>query len=341
MHTLTLDSVNKSFGQVQVLDQVSLEMESGGIMALTGASGSGKTTLLRLIAGLEKLSAGDIYMDGQPVRYLPPEKRNIGFVFQDLALFPHFTVLGNIGFALHKLSRKRREQRVQELMDITGITGLGSRYPHQLSGGQQQRVALARALATDPAILLMDEPFSSLDEQLRARVRTQVYNIIKDIGITTIMVTHQAVDAFMMADQVVILKDGRVLQSGTPTDLYHHPRSEYVSDFFGASIWMEGKGNGKGIETPFGCIPYQKELPEAAFQVFVRPENVKIAAAHTGDLHGKIKHKLFKGPHEVLIIANEVDSHIIHFETEHTSYNPGDRIHLKVEPRHIHVFGAE
>lgn len=338
MKDLVLKGISKRFGQCSVIRSLDLKIDAGSITALTGESGSGKTTILRLIAGLDELDEGEIRLGDQDLSRLLPERRNIGFVFQNLALFPHLSVEKNIAFPLGKARKKDRENKIRYLLEVTGLQRLERRYPHQLSGGQQQRVALARALATDPGILLMDEPFSNLDEILKSKVRTEIYNIVKSLGITTVIVTHYAVDAFMIADKVVILQNGKILQGGTPTEIYQNPVSDYVSDFFGASVILQGYKTPGGISTGFGKIPFDKIPEKETFKLFIRPENMQITSMESAELSGIIKGKIFKGPHEILIIENKNQDQVIHFETEQSSYTKGDKIYLKTNKEKLLIF---
>src|SRR5512139_180594 len=225
MPLLALDSVAQKYGGVEVLHDVTFSLTRGAIACLLGASGCGKTTVLRCIAGFERLTAGEIRLDGQvvsrPGLLLPPEQRRIGMVFQDYALFPHRTVSGNVGFGLHTISREERSARVSELLDVVGLSDAGQRYPHELSGGQQQRVALARALAPRPRLLLLDEPFSNLDVELRERLSAEVRSVLKQQNATALMVTHDQHEAFNFADEIGIMHDGRIQQWDTAYDLYH------------------------------------------------------------------------------------------------------------------------
>jgi ABC-type Fe3+/spermidine/putrescine transport system ATPase subunit len=335
--TLQIDHISKSFGHHPILSDLSLAINKGKITALTGESGSGKTTLLRIIAGLENPDQGTIQLGDEDVTHLPPNKRKIGFVFQNLALFPHMRVEENIGFAIQK-SKVEKQRQIIELLKLTGLEGLEARYPHELSGGQQQRVALARALATEPEVLLMDEPFSNLDEALKTRVRFEIKAIIKKLEITTVLVTHHATDAFMIADEVVILRDGVILQKGSPSEIYQQPKSQYVSDFFGSSVILIGSATAQGIQTPFGSV----KLPAPSssgklIQIFIRPENITLNSK-SGNLAGVLKEKTFKGPHEILRISDASGLHQFELETEHSEFRVGDRIFFQAREDKMLLF---
>jgi sulfate transport system ATP-binding protein len=230
-----LDGVTKSFGPVTALDRASLSIAPGTLTALLGPSGCGKTTLLRAIAGFEPIDAGRILLDGSDITRVPLRKRNIGFVFQNYALFPHLTVERNIAFSLdvRRAERERSRARVRELLDLVQLPGYEKRYPHELSGGQRQRIALARALAAEPLILLLDEPFAALDANVRRDLRTWLRELHDDIHMTTLLVTHDAEEAMEIADYLVLMQAGRVEQAGAPLELYHDPVSPFALRFFG------------------------------------------------------------------------------------------------------------
>ena len=233
--TVMLEDVSKQFGRARALDRVSLEVAAGSITALLGPSGCGKTTLLRAIAGFETIDGGRIALDGVDLAGVPLRKRNIGFVFQSYALFPHLSVAANIAFALdvRRVDRTRVRQRVRDLLDLVQLPGYERRYPHELSGGQRQRVALARALAAEPSMLLLDEPFAALDANVRRDLRGWLRELHDEIGVTTLLVTHDAEEAMEIADVLVLMQNGRVEQTGSPLDLYHDPVSPFALRFFG------------------------------------------------------------------------------------------------------------
>ena len=239
---LKINSLSRSFdrGRSLALQEVSFELKKGDVCAIVGESGSGKTTLVRLIAGLERPDQGSIELDGKTVSslktFIPPEKRKIGLVFQEYALFPHLTILENILYGISK--QKNKKQRAKEVLELVGLTSMEKRYPHQLSGGQQQRVALARALAPNPSLLILDEPFSNLDAMLRMQLRSQVFEIIKKTGVTALFVTHDTQDALSVADEILILQEGEVIQKDAAANLYNKPNSVYVASLFGNTIQL-------------------------------------------------------------------------------------------------------
>ncbi|MFN8162181.1 MAG: sulfate ABC transporter ATP-binding protein [Solirubrobacterales bacterium] len=233
--SITVEHACKSFGDFRALDDVSIEVPDGSLTALLGPSGSGKSTLLRAIAGLEALDSGRVLINGEDATDRPPQKRDVGFVFQHYAAFKHMTVFGNVGFGLkiRKWSRAQTSARVHELLRLVQLDGLADRYPSQLSGGQRQRMALARALAVEPQVLLLDEPFGALDAKVRKDLRTWLRRLHDEVHVTTIFVTHDQEEAMDVAEQLVVMNEGRVEQSGNASDLYEHPANEWVMSFVG------------------------------------------------------------------------------------------------------------
>jgi iron(III) transport system ATP-binding protein len=269
---ISLDGVTKRFGEVTAVDGATLCVDRGEVVALLGPSGCGKTTLLRLVAGFERPVSGTVEVAGRLVAgsgtWVSPEDRRVGMVFQDYALFPHLTVAENVGFGL---KRRLRGARVPELLAIVGLDGLGERYPHELSGGQQQRVALARALAPSPELVLLDEPWSNVDPFLRETLRSEVAEIIRPLGVTVVLVTHDREEAFSLADRIALMRDGAVVQEGTSEDLYFAPVSQWAAEFVGAANVLAGTRVNGRIETPLGPFPAH-DAPAGARRVLVRPE---------------------------------------------------------------------
>ncbi len=235
---LVAEGLTRRFGPVTVVDGVSLEVASGELLTLVGPSGCGKSTLLRMIAGLESADAGRIHLDGREVTSLPPERRRVGLVFQEHALFGHLRVEQNIAFGLRHLSRTERRQRVAELLDVVRLGHVARRFPHELSGGEQQRVALARALAPKPAVVLLDEPFASLDELLRDEVRRDVTHILADQGTTAVLVTHDRSEALALGHRVAVMAQGRIVQIGAPEQVYEQPNSRFVAEFLATTTLL-------------------------------------------------------------------------------------------------------
>ena len=285
MRQVAVTGLHKAFGAHPVLTGVDLEVPAGSLTAILGPSGSGKTTLLRLLAGFERAEAGTItigdgLVDGPGV-YVAPERRRIGYVPQEGSLFPHLTVEANVGFGLS--ARDRRTGRAATMLEMVGLGGLGRRYPHQLSGGQQQRVALARALAIEPAVVLLDEPFASLDAHLRASVRADVQDIFRRAGTTAVLVTHDQDEALSVADRVAALRDGKIAQYAAPEDLYTRPVDADLATFVGEANLIEGVLNGTLVKTMLGNLPLD---PAAAslgtagqITVLIRPEQIDLTPA--------------------------------------------------------------
>jgi iron(III) transport system ATP-binding protein len=284
---LAISGVSKAFGTTPVLRGVDLEVGPGTLTAILGTSGVGKTTLLRLIAGFEFADRGSIAIDGTVVddgrRRIPPQRRRIGYVPQDGALFPHLTVRGNVAFGLPR--RERRGPAAREVLELVGLTELQGRYPHQLSGGQQQRVALGRALASRPRLVLLDEPFSSLDATLRASVRAEVLSVLRATGTTTVLVTHDQDEALSSADRVAIMRDGLITQEGSPRTIYTQPADPETAAFIGTANLLEGTWDGGAVITALGrhaLNPVQPVPAKGQVTVLIRPEQLQLAPAKPG-----------------------------------------------------------
>jgi iron(III) transport system ATP-binding protein len=297
---IVLESVVKRFPGAFVLGPITLDVKQGELVAVLGPSGCGKTTLLRLIAGFERPDDGSIVIEGRIVasrsQWVEPEDRQVGMVFQDYALFPHLTVAQNVSFGqtssglyafasqwLAKMKVKRslsRRSLVRELLQLVGLVGFEDRYPHELSGGEQQRVALARALAANSRVLLLDEPFSNLDADLRPKMRAELKILLHRLNCTTIFVTHDQEEAFELADRVAVLHAGRLEQIDTPERLYREPATRFVAEFIGHADFLTGRARGNCIETALGCFAKPPSVPEGAIvAVMVRPEEVELQAS--------------------------------------------------------------
>ena len=303
-HSVRVDSVRKSFGETAVLSGVSLEAEAGSLTAILGASGSGKTTLLRLIAGFDRADAGTIELGGRMVEghrtFVPPERRGIGYVPQDGALFPHLSVAGNVSFGLR--GRGNNEPRVDELLTLVGLAGFEKRVPHQLSGGERQRVALARALASDPALVLLDEPFSSLDVELRTSMRREVVEVLRKAGVTAILVTHDQDEALSIADRVAVLQHGTIVQCDEPALLYTRPVNGEVARFVGHGNLLLGRLENGVVQSVLGeiSVALARPVPEpCAVGVLVRPEQIDLADGSAAP-RGVVVSREFHG-HDVLV----------------------------------------
>jgi iron(III) transport system ATP-binding protein len=276
---LAMHGIRHAYGGVAVLDDVSLTLAPGEVVCLLGPSGCGKSTLLRIAAGVERQDAGTVEIGGRTVSGpdldLPPEARGVGLIFQDFALFPHLTVARNVAFGLAG-SAAAKEERVRRLLDRVGLGGHAGRYPHELSGGEQQRVALVRALAPRPPILLMDEPFSALDNRLRDGIRDETLDILKEEGTAVLLVTHEPEEAMRMADRIALMRDGRIVQEGAPFALYNEPVDKRVALFFSDINVVAGRVAGGAVETAFGRFPAPELGDGAAVEIVVRPQHVRL-----------------------------------------------------------------
>ncbi|MGA3146047.1 MAG: ABC transporter ATP-binding protein [Acidimicrobiales bacterium] len=287
---LEIMGVCKSFGSQEVLTGIDLEVPEGSLTAILGPSGSGKTTLLRVTAGFERSDRGTVVLGGRLVEdahvVLPPEQRGIGYVPQEGSLFPHLTVAANVAFGVPRAARRKSGSTISELLDMVGLAGLGDRYPHQLSGGQQQRVALARALAIRPALVLLDEPFSSLDASLRSSVRSDVQDVLRAGGITAVLVTHDQDEALSIADRVAVIRDGVIRQHGTPQQLYDHPVDPAMARFLGNANLVPATVEGDRVDTPFGPMTLRPDSGRGRISgpvvALVRPEQLAISTTVTG-----------------------------------------------------------
>jgi iron(III) transport system ATP-binding protein len=281
MTALSLRGVDKHYGSTHAVRAVDLDVTPGEVLVVVGPSGCGKSTLLRLVAGLEAPDAGTVEVGGETVAggrtWREPEHRRVGLVPQDHALFPHLSVAGNVGFGLDRLPRAERAARVSGLLELLHIGHLADRHPHELSGGEQQRVALARALAPRPAVVLLDEPFSSLDESLRARVRTDTLAALRETGSAAVLVTHDQVEALSLGDRVAVLREGVVEQVGTPEDVYESPASRFVAAFMGDADFLPAHPDADGLRCELGVLPVHggPDAP-ATLEVVLRPHQVRL-----------------------------------------------------------------
>jgi iron(III) transport system ATP-binding protein len=309
---LGVTDLHKSFGSHQVLAGIELDVPVGSLTAILGPSGSGKTTLLRVVAGFERADRGSVALAGRIVEdarhALPPEQRGIGYVPQEGSLFPHLTVKDNVAFGVRRARRKQVGGGIDELLEMVGLTGVGDHYPHQLSGGQQQRVALARALAIRPALVLLDEPFSSLDAGLRSAVRADVQDVLRKGGITAVLVTHDQDEALSVADQVAVIRDGTIGQCGTPQELYDHPVDPSMARFLGDANLVTATVNGDRVATPFGTLvlrPHTQTRPaDGPAVALVRPEQLILSTTFDGaGLRATVVRTQFHGHDAVITVS--------------------------------------
>ncbi|MBA2690758.1 MAG: ABC transporter ATP-binding protein [Burkholderiales bacterium] len=347
---LHLKEIRQAYGSHVVVDNLSLQLPRGRIACLLGPSGCGKTTVLRTIAGFEPLLDGEIDINGRLASRRgftqPPEQRRIGMVFQDYALFPHLTVAANIAFGLRSLSRHTRQQRVAEMLEVVGLTGAGSKYPHQLSGGQQQRIALARALAPRPDLLLLDEPFSNLDVDLRERLSLEVRSILKAQNATAILVTHDQHEAFAIADEIGVMNGGRIEQWDTAYNLYHQPVSRFVADFVGQGVLMPGTmSEPKKITVEMGVLESSQPLPCWAaaangqpmpVDVLLRPDD--IVHDDASPVQAEVLHKAFRGAEILYTLRLSSGGKVLSLVPSHHNHAIGERIGIRVEIDHLVVF---
>ncbi|MGP0586470.1 sulfate/molybdate ABC transporter ATP-binding protein [Paenibacillus timonensis] len=300
-------NLDKHFGSFHAVQNVSFGIEKGQLIGLLGPSGGGKTSILRMLAGLEQPDGGEILFHGQRVNELAPQDRGIGFVFQSYALFKHMTVFDNIAFGLQvkKVSKADTRARVMELVELTGLRGFENRYPHQLSGGQRQRVAFARALAPQPQLLLLDEPFAAIDAKIRQELRSWLRELIERVGITSIFVTHDQDEAIEVADEIMIINQGRLEQKGTPWDIYKEPETPFVASFIGQSTLVERAADLKGFEEGSGG---------SETKALIRPEYIEVGTDHEFTLlsataPGVVKHLHFRGSE--WLVEVEVGGHTL------------------------------
>ncbi len=339
MTIIELSGLHKTYtgSKIPAIQDISLTLEQKQVLVLLAPSGSGKTTLLRLIAGFERPDRGRILILGRDVAGLPPEQRGVGMVFQDYALFPHLTVEKNIAFGLDAYPTLRRQQRISNIVALFGLGALLRRYPHTLSGGQKQRVALARALAPDPIIILLDEPFSHLDPNMRSQMRGEVMAILRQQGSTAIMVTHDHEEAFAVADKIAVLHDGRMEQCDVPDIIYHLPATPFVAQFVGPADFVPGEIHGEKVETEIGPFPNNTRLPDGTgVQIMIRPDDVDIRPIQNGT--AKIVSRQFKGS-ENLYQVRLPSGRVIH-SSQHslTVYPVGTPVDLKLNVTHTVIF---
>lgn len=351
MSAIKLDFVTKTFTikDEAAVKNINLEIKEGSIVTILGPSGCGKTTMLRMIAGFEKpdsgiITVGDKIVSGNGI-FIPPEKRGIGMVFQDYALFPHLNVFENVGFGY---KNKDKKMKVESVLSLVGLSGYGSRYPHELSGGQQQRVALARALAGNPLVVLLDEPFSSLDADLKNQMRFEVKNIIKKAGATAVFVSHDQMDALSISDKIIVMNKGVVKQYGTPREIYQKPENEFVANFVGKTNILQGEimEDCISVKTKLGILPIRSDsciVPGKKILVSIRPDSFEL------DENGQIKGIIESATY----IGTSIDTKVridlqngktldllthIHPEEE---ISPGDYVSIRILPEFVSIITPE
>ncbi|AHE99400.1 ABC transporter ATP-binding protein [Thioalkalivibrio paradoxus] len=342
---VVLDDIDVGYSGQRVVHAISLELPRGQIGCLLGPSGCGKTTLLRAIAGFEGVMRGEIRLNDETVSRpgftLAPEKRNVGMVFQDFALFPHLDVTGNIAFGIRRWSRADRERRVKELLRLIGLSGYERAFPHALSGGQQQRIALARALAPRPQLLLLDEPFSSMDVELRTDLAREVRAILRAEGTTGILVTHDQHEAFAFADRVAVLNNGRLCQWDTAYHLYHRPADRFVAGFVGEGTIIPGRVCADDcVETALGRITgslSERYAQGAAVDVLVRPDDIALDN-DAGSIPAEVTAKAFRGADFLYTLRLHDGTEILCVAPSHDNFVVSDHVRLRLDFSHLVVF---
>jgi iron(III) transport system ATP-binding protein len=339
---LAVAGVTARYGDLTALDDVSLEVAEGEIVCLLGPSGSGKSTLLRLIAGLERPAAGRIALDGvemaAPGAYVEPEQRRVGMVFQDYALFPHLTVAANVAFGLRGRRRAEIDRIVTAMLDRLDLRRYAASYPHTLSGGERQRASLARALAPAPRVLLMDEPFSSLDDRLRDRVRQQTLQVLRETRTTTIVVTHDPDEAMRTADRIALLHAGRLVQCGHPHEIYARPATLFAARFFSDVNELPGVCRDGWVDTACGRFAAPRLAEQAAASVCVRPQHVRLSSAPT-PLCGRVVRATHLGEIEQLAVAVAgLDAPLTVRTFGRPALDPGDDVYLEIHPTDVLIF---
>ena len=352
---IELRNVTKRFGTVTAVDAISLQIRGGEFFSLLGPSGCGKTTTLRLIAGFEQPTFGEIYLDSQAMGNTPAHRRNVNTVFQNYALFPHLSVEENIAFGLKmkRIAKHERERRVHDMLDLVKLTGYGKRRPSELSGGQQQRVAVARALVNHPAILLLDEPLAALDLKLRKQMQLELKSLQRTLGITFVYVTHDQGEALSLSDRIAVMQDGKVLQVGTPSELYEYPNCHFVADFIGHSnffcgVIVESKGNQVSIRlsdilTPLIAQTNERLQPITQVTLAVRPERISLSLTEPveglNQLRGTVEEIMYLGTLLQYTVAISKDLHVIVHQLSFGSqsvqrYERGVQVYLSWMPEH-------
>ena len=338
---LKINNLSKKFDQQIILSDINFELAKGDIGVLLGPSGSGKTTMLRIIAGLETADSGQLRINGALISsQLPPGERQIAFLFQNFALFPHLNVVDNIAIALRKMDKANKDKRIDEVLELCGLPEFRLRFPHELSGGQQQRLALARALAPRPQLLLMDEPFSGLDPELRAKLGSEVRELLKEQDMTALVVTHQIEEAYDMADQIALLHAGKIVQSSPPYEVYHHPRTPFIAKYFDhasfVSVEVSPQGHVLLDQLKLGNI---KNYNAGKYQLLLRPDDI----IHDDDsaLKAKIIRTFFRGAYFLYELELESIGRFYVSIPSHHNHAKDDFIGIRFEVEHLLLFNCQ
>ncbi|ESP93027.1 MULTISPECIES: ABC transporter ATP-binding protein [Pseudoalteromonas] len=342
MHSLSIESLQYSYDGHAVIDNLDLQVKENEIVCLLGASGCGKTTTLKAIAGLIRPQNGVIRIGQKQVNgdreFVAPQHRNVGMMFQDYALFPHLTVAQNVAFGLRKLSRVEKQSRVDEMLELVHLGAYAKRFPHELSGGQQQRVAIARALAYRPSLLLLDEPFSNIDAQVRFQLISDIRSIIKDQKVSAIFVSHSKDEAFAFSDRLAIMHQGKIAQLGCPTELFQQPKNQIVAEFLGRGIYLDATHSGNGsFQTQFGLVDSltQQQNAQNKGKIFVRPSHIELYNTDSGEI--KVNQERFVGTEYLYAIELQGQQ----LEIAKPADNPLDLskpISLKIKPHAVNFF---
>ena len=342
MGELVLHNLSIGYGSQPVIHNLDLQVSDGELVSILGPSGAGKTSILKAVAGLIEPSAGEIMLDGRPLRGLPPEKRNIVMVFQQPLLFPFMNLEQNIGFGLRmqRMQPSGIRKRIERILELTRLTGLETRKIHELSGGQQQRATLARALVLNPALLLLDEPLSNLDANLRQQMRDLIRDIQQQTRISMLFVTHDQAEALILSDRAALLLDGRLRQVGSPRELFHAPADPDVARFFGGVNFFEGRIENGRLHTKFGTFLIQQSVANGhSIIATIRPEDVQIAAGGDGNLQGVIKRSSFEGTATRLWVQCAGGDLVV--LSNNGEFDPGSTVHLELPSEKIRVFARQ
>lgn len=332
---------------LSTLKNITFDLNVEEIGCILGPSGCGKTSLLRAIAGLEDISEGRIIVDGRcistPTSRVPSNERSIGMVFQDYALFPNLNVEKNIAFSFNNKNQPESQKKIKELLDLIGLSGQNKKFPHELSGGEQQRVALARAIANEPNILLLDEPFSSIDTEIKENLIRDIKNLLDHLSITTLMVTHDQYEAFSLADTIAVMNEGKFHQIGSPYDIYHEPLDRFVADFIGMGTFLPATVNSHGVETPLGTFPIFKKdiinLNKNQLEIFVRPDDV--VHNDQSNLKAIVKEKHFRGADFLYHLMFKDQYELLCYAPSHHNHAIGESIGIEVHMKHAVLFEKE
>jgi iron(III) transport system ATP-binding protein len=341
--SLSIENVRHTFGATPVLDDVSLSVSAGEVVTLLGHSGCGKTTMLRIAAGLERPNAGRVILAGREVTgpsvFVPPEQRGVGLMFQDYALFPHLTILDNVTFGLSRRPPEEARATASRALERVGLANYAKDYPHMLSGGEQQRVALARALAPSPGILLMDEPFSNLDQRTREAIREETMGLLREQNTTVVLVTHDPIEAMSLADRIALMRKGRIMQIGTPEELYRQPHSMFAARYFCDLNELEGQADGNVVSCAAGRFVLTREIADGPCIVCIRPQAIALVVAGVEPLTGEILSRRFLGDSEMTSIAIENVAKPLHARLQ-TGYSaaPGEKVGVKIDPAGVLAF---